>query len=111
MTAEQRVLRTCLRSLVTNGITSSCSPLGVDATRSVRSHLLILLQVRKRLEQIVDHWRGKNIYDGDTAAAMVAAMLTAKPSATIPEPGEKVRRLMVTNGIPSCAFSWISQPI
>ena len=39
----------------------------------------------------MDHWRGKSIYDGDTTAAMVAAMLTAKPSATIPEPGEKVR--------------------
>ena len=52
----------------------------------------ILSQVRKRLEQIVDHWRGKGIYDDDTAAAMVAAMLTAKPSATIPEPGEKVRQ-------------------
>ncbi len=50
-----------------------------------------LCQVRKRLEQIVDHWRGKSIYDADTTAAMVAAMLTAKPSATIPEPGEKVR--------------------
>ena len=45
--------------------------------------------MRKRLESIVDHWRGKAIYDDDTVAAMVAAMLTAKPSATIPEPGEK----------------------
>ena len=47
--------------------------------------------MRKRLEQIVDHWRGKTIYDADTTVAMIAAMLTAKPSATIPEPGEKVR--------------------
>ncbi len=54
---------------------------------------LLLLQVRKRLEQIVDHWRGKGIYDDDTATAMIAAMLTAKPSASIPEPGEKVPRL------------------
>ena len=53
--------------------------------------MYMLSQVRKRLEQIIDHWRGKGIYDDDTAAAMIAAMLTAKPSATIPEPGEKVR--------------------